>query len=179
MCCVVLALTLIMLAGCGMIPADPQAPDEQANAPLSSADDATASDAATDEQAAGNLADVLSVDASGDPNMYQFAVEIASPDTGCDQYANWWEVVNEDGELIYRRVLTHSHVDEQPFIRSGGPVEIGPDTPVWVRAHMHPDGYGGAAFYGTVSEGFEQTDLAPDFADDVAEEEPLPEGCAF
>jgi hypothetical protein len=175
----VLALAFTTLAGCGMTPSAPPETDESVTDSSAPADSPASGNATADNQTAGNLADVLSVDASGDPNMYQFAVEIASPDTGCDQYANWWEVVNEDGELIYRRVLTHSHIDEQPFIRSGGPVEIGPNTPVWVRAHMHPHGYGGAAFYGTVSEGFEQAELAPDFASDVAEEEPLPEGCAF
>lgn len=125
------------------------------------------------------LADVLSVNASGEPGAYQFAVEVSSPDTGCDQYADWWEVLSGDGELIYRRVLLHSHVGEQPFVRSGGPVAIDADTVVWVRAHMNTTGYGGKALEGSAGAGFEQVDLDPEFAADLASVPPLPDGCAF
>lgn len=125
------------------------------------------------------LADVLSIEVSGSENAFQFSVEILSPDTGCEQYANWWEVVTEDGKLIYRRILGHSHVSEQPFTRSGGPVAIGADTVVIIRAHMHPDGYGGAAFRGSVQDGFEEIQLEADFAPDLEITDPLPDGCAF
>ena len=81
-----------------------------------------------------SFANVLSVQVTGNPGAYQFAVEIASPDTGCEQYADWWEVVSQDGQLLYRRILLHSHVDEQPFTRSGGPVEVAADELVYVRA---------------------------------------------
>ena len=125
------------------------------------------------------LADVISVQVSGSEGAYQFSVGIRSPDEGCEQYADWWEVVSEDGGLIYRRILLHSHVGEQPFVRSGGPVAISPDTIVWVRAHMNTGGYGGAAFRGSVQAGFVETDLDLDFAADLAEKSPLPNGCAF
>jgi len=126
------------------------------------------------------LADVLSVRASGEPGAYQFAVEVSSPDTGCDQYADWWEVLSEDGQLLYRRVLDHSHVNEQPFVRSGGPVAIEADVVLWVRAHMNTaGGYGGKALKGSVEKGFEKADLDADFAAGVASEPPLPDGCAF
>jgi hypothetical protein len=125
------------------------------------------------------LADVISVEVSGTENDYRFAVEIRSPDTGCEQYADWWEAVTEDGELIYRRILAHSHVNEQPFTRSGGPAAISADTIVIVRAHMHPDGYGGAAFKGSVQAGFEEIQLEADFAPELEFTDPLPDGCAF
>jgi hypothetical protein len=125
------------------------------------------------------VADVVSVEVRGEPNVYQFSVGIASPDTGCEQYANWWEVLTEEGELLYRRILAHSHVDEQPFVRSGGPVAVAPDTVVWVRAHMHPGGYGGVVMKGTVLDGFEVVDLGADFAAQVESEPPQPTGCAF
>lgn len=132
------------------------------------------------DQVAGALgADVVSVEVTGDPNRYQFSVEIASPDEGCHQYADWWEVLTEEGDLIYRRILAHSHVDEQPFVRSGGPVAIGADTVVVVRAHMHPGGYGGRVMRGTVRMGFEEMEFDPDFAVEVESEPPLPTGCAF
>ncbi len=125
------------------------------------------------------LADVLSVSVSRAENTYQFSVEIRSPDTGCEQYADWWEVITEDGELIYRRILAHSHVSEQPFKRSGGPVAISADTIVIVRAHMHPDGYGGGAFQGSVAAGFEAIQLETGFASGLEEVDPLPSGCGF
>ena len=108
-----------------------------------------------------------------------FAVTIQSPDTGCDRYADWWEVLTEDGELLYRRVLAHSHVDEQPFTRSGGPVNVAADRVAVVRAHMHPTGYGTQAMRGTVATGFEEVILPEGFAAAVAEEGPQPPPCAF
>ena len=102
---------------------------------------------------------------------------VISADTGCDQYADWWEVVSEEGELLYRRVLLHSHVGEQPFERAGSPVPVEADMVVYVRAHMNPGGYGGAAFKGSAQAGFEPVDLPADFAAGLAKELPLPQGC--
>lgn len=133
----------------------------------------------SESEPSGVVADVTAVEATGEAGSYQFSVTIASPDTGCDQYADWWEVLDDEGNLLYRRILAHSHVDEQPFTRSGGPVEIQPDQVVWVRAHMNTDGYGGTALRGSPAAGFEPAPLAADFAADVADQEPLPEGCAF
>lgn len=125
------------------------------------------------------LADVLSVNVTGDAKNYQFNVEVYSPDTGCDQYTDWWEVLDENGALIYRRVLLHSHVNEQPFFRSGGPVNIFPDTVVIVRAHMNKGGYGGRALKGSVSGGFQSFELEAGFARELEALEPLPADCAF
>ncbi|MCK7579497.1 MAG: hypothetical protein MZV65_29830 [Chromatiales bacterium] len=124
-------------------------------------------------------ADVLAVQASGAPGAYQFNVTIRSPDTGCARYADWWEVLSEDGRLLYRRVLLHSHVGEQPFTRSGGPVPVQPGTVVWVRAHMNPAGYGGRALRGSVMAGFTAAELPADFAAGVAGQAPLPEARDF
>ena len=125
------------------------------------------------------LADVVSVTVLGEPGALTFEVGIESPDRGCEQYADWWEIVDTDGRLLYRRVLRHSHVDEQPFVRSGGPVEIDAERTVWVRAHMHPAGYGGRAMKGSALRGFAPEDPGPDFAANLASLPPLPDGCAF
>lgn len=124
-------------------------------------------------------ADVLSVRPSGEVNAYQFNVEVASPDTGCDQYADWREDLSEDGQLLYRRVLLHSHVGEQPFTRSGGPISIPSDTVVYVRAHMNTTGYGGQVLRGSVANGFEVVEMEAGFAPGVETQSPLPDGCAF
>ena len=124
-------------------------------------------------------AEIVSVTAAGNAGAYTFSVGISSPDTGCAQYADWWEVVRPDGELVYRRILLHSHVGEQPFVRSGGPVAVAAADVVWVRAHMHPGGYGGKAFRGSVQEGFAAAELPTGFATDLAGAPPLPDGCNF
>jgi hypothetical protein len=125
------------------------------------------------------VANAISVQVTGEPNAYQFSVEVSSPDEGCDRYADWWEVFTDDGRLVYRRILDHSHVDEQPFDRSGGPIVIDPDTIVVIRAHMHPGGYGGSVLQGTVRGGFEAVEIDASFAAGLETEPPQPTGCAF
>lgn len=64
-------------------------------------------------------ADVINVKvtAKGD-NRYRFDVTLEHSDTGWDHYANKWDVLTEDGELLGTRVLAHPHVNEMPFTRS-------------------------------------------------------------
>ena len=127
----------------------------------------------------GSHADVRLVSVGGSSGSYRFSVTVRSPDTGCESYADWWEVLSSEGQLIYRRVLLHSHVGEQPFTRSGGPVNVRPGETIIVRAHMNDTGNGGVALRGNAATGFIQTDLSPAFARDVEELEPQPQRCAF
>lgn len=124
-------------------------------------------------------AEVVDVNVSGASGGYSFSVTISSPDVGCSKYADWWEVISEEGELFYRRILLHSHVNEQPFTRSGGPVPIEADTVVLVRAHMNPGGYGSLAMKGSFKGGFEPVELSPDFAEELEAMPPLPQDCDF
>ncbi len=119
------------------------------------------------------------VEISGEENAYRFNVTVSSPDTGCEQYADWWEVIDTDGNLLFRRILAHSHVGEQPFSRSGGPIAISGNTEVYIRAHMNNLGYGDSVLKGSVEKGFEPIRLDAEFAEALASENPLPEGCAF
>ena len=160
-----MGLVLLMLSAC----------DSSSSAPNGSEDP----DGDADPAPPSVVADVIEVSVSGVAGAYSFSVTVASPDSGCSQYADWWEVATEEGELAYRRVLLHSHVTEQPFRRSGSPVDIEAEQTVWVRAHMHPDGYGGQALRGSVSAGFEPRDLDHTFAADLATQDPLPQGCNF
>jgi len=128
-----------------------------------------------------NFGDIVNVTATGSEDNYTFSVTISSPDTGCDQYADWWEVISEDGDLLYRRILGHSHVGG-PFTRSGGPVPVSANTVVWIRAHMNNTGYGeneGIMYRGSLECGFKATPAPPDFALDIELEEPQPGICPF
>ncbi len=155
--------TLLVTCSCGSSTSTPSTsiPDNTGDAP------------------AATPADVIEVSASGEPGSFVFSVTVVSPDTGCNQYADWWEVVSEAGELVYRRVLLHSHVTEQPFKRSGGGVDIQAQQTVWVRAHMNTSGYGGQALHGSVSDGFVAKAPAPGFAANLASQQPLPDDCDF
>ena len=124
-------------------------------------------------------AKVIAVDCVGGPNNYTISVTIESPDTGCDQYADWCEVFYPDSTLIYRRILAHSHVTEQPFTRSGGVVAVGPDEFIYVRAHMNNTGYGTQVFSGNVREGLVLDSLATSYAIGLETQAPLPDDCAF
>ena len=126
-----------------------------------------------------DLADVVGVSVSGTPGFYTYSVTVSSPDIGCDQYADWWEVLSESGELIYRRVLLHSHVNEQPFTRTGGPVDAQRDDMVFVRAHMNTGEYGAMAMRGSVTDGFSVVEMPSGIGDGVETLGSLPDGCAF
>ena len=128
------------------------------------------------------FAEVVSVSVSGNSGAYNFSVGVLSPDDGCAKYANWWEVASESGELLYRRILAHSHTPpqfEQPFVRSGGPVNISDGQTVIVRAHMNTSGYGTRVFKGSVGGGFAAAEIAKDFALDIETENPQPGECPF
>jgi len=111
----------------------------------------------------------------GDEGNYTFGVSIKSNDTGCEQYADLWEILSADGNYVYRRVLGHSHVNEQPFTRNGEHIDIKKDTIIYIRAHMNNKGYVGDVFKGSVESGFSMTST---FDADIEHEAPQPSECA-
>ncbi len=76
------------------------------------------------------------------PSSCTFSVTLEHGDQGWDHYANQWDVLTPDGELLKSRVLYHPHVDEQPFTRSLSgviiPLEI---SQVRIRARDTVHGY--------------------------------------
>lgn len=83
----------------------------------------------------------LSKNADG---TYQFHVTVQHADEGWDHYADAWEVLGPQGELLAKRVLAHPHVQEQPFTRSLTSVSIPNDIlQVELRAHDSVHGYSG------------------------------------
>lgn len=121
--------------------------------------------------------DVVSVQVKGTAGAYDFTVKIQGVGTDCSHYVDWWEVLSEDGRLLYRNVLPPPKTQATSFVGAGGPVRIDAETVVWVRAHGHPAGYGPAAFKGSPRAGFHRAEMRPDFAADVANKPPLPSGC--
>ena len=95
-------------------------------------------------QAMAGEAKVLRVKATEtDENLWSFSVTVRHKDKGWKHYADNWEVLSPDGDILARRVLAHPHVNEQPFTRRLSGVKI-PDelTEVIVRAHDSVHGYG-------------------------------------
>jgi hypothetical protein len=124
-------------------------------------------------------ANVTAVSTQGNSGVYLFSVTLKSNETGCEQYADWWEVLSEKGELLYRRILVHSHPNTQPFTRSGANVDLGKNDIVYVRAHMNNVGYVGIIMKGSVAKGFKAVTDLPTFSKKIETQKPLPQGCLF
>ncbi len=52
------------------------------------------------------------------PGSCTFSVTLEHDDEGWHHYANQWEVMSLDGQILGSRVLYHPHEHEQPFTRS-------------------------------------------------------------
>jgi hypothetical protein len=89
-------------------------------------------------------ADVVAVEIIEDGGAFRISATVSSADTGDEKYADAWEVRSPDGSILGERVLTHPHVDEQPFTRSLGDVAIPDDVAiVTVAAHDSVVGFCG------------------------------------
>lgn len=76
--------------------------------------------------------------------LYDFDVTIRSNDTGWSYFADRFDVLTPDGQLLGSRTLLHPHDDEQPFTRDLYGVRIPPGiSEVTVRAHHNPKGLSG------------------------------------
>ena len=90
-------------------------------------------------------ADVVEVQVTKAGNStYNFDVTVIHTDTGWEHYANKWDIVDENMNILGTRILHHPHVNEQPFKRS----LLGVNLPksikeVTVRAHDSVHEYGG------------------------------------
>ncbi len=93
-------------------------------------------------------ADVLNATATaaGD-GTWRISATVRHADAGWEHYADAFEVLTTDGEVLAVRILYHPHVEEQPFTRSLAGVNIPPGTAaVVVRARDTEHGYGGETF---------------------------------
>ncbi|MFK7875371.1 MAG: hypothetical protein AB8B71_06275 [Paracoccaceae bacterium] len=87
--------------------------------------------------------DHVAVHKSG--KSWRFDVTISHADTGWDDYADGWRVLDMQGNELGLRILHHPHVTEQPFTRSLGGVEIPKNTKtVQIEARDNIGGWSGA-----------------------------------
>jgi hypothetical protein len=79
-------------------------------------------------------------------DSFQVITTVKHADTGWDHYANGWEILDENGKVIGKRVLYHPHVKEQPFTRSHT-LNIPPEVKtITIRAIDSVHGIGGKTF---------------------------------
>lgn len=68
-------------------------------------------------------------------NSWTFDVTLSHGDTGWDDYADGWRIMDKAGNELGVRKLAHPHVNEQPFTRSLSGVQIPADvTEVVIQA---------------------------------------------
>ena len=96
--------------------------------------------------AAAGPADVLEAHAlCNAESLCVFTVTVKHADSGWQHYANRWEVLGPDDEVLATRTLRHPHVGQQPFTRKLPAVQLSETlTTVRIRAHDRVHGYGGA-----------------------------------
>ncbi len=76
-------------------------------------------------------------------SSFQIWVTVQHDDEGWEHYADKWDVLDMEGNLLDTRVLLHPHSAE-PFTRSIPQVEIPAEIKkIRVRAHDSVHGYGG------------------------------------
>lgn len=74
--------------------------------------------------------------------IWQVYTTLRHGDTDWEHYADAWRVVTDTGDILGTRTLLHPHVDEQPFTRSQGGIQIPNDTHiVYVEAHDKTHGW--------------------------------------
>lgn len=89
-------------------------------------------------------ADVIAATATKSGDSWTIIATVKHKDEGWKHYANSFQVLAVDGTVLGTRVLFHPHVNEQPFTRSLGAVNIPAGTiKIRVRAGDLVHGYGG------------------------------------
>ncbi|NEN93014.1 MAG: hypothetical protein F6K48_30645 [Okeania sp. SIO3H1] len=89
-------------------------------------------------------ADVIAVKARVIGDRLQVSVTVQHADTGWDHYADRWDILAPDGQVLGERVLFHPHVNEQPFTRQHTIPWSGDFDEITIRAHDSVHGLGGA-----------------------------------
>jgi hypothetical protein len=122
-----------------------------------------------------------------DPMPNALEVTIQSPDQDCDYYADWWEILTLDGQLVERRLIDQVHPkEEQPFTDRLEGLTLDADQEVLVRAHLHRfdqrsqqdnSGYTDQALQGSLTQGFHLVRISEQYASWLEDDEPQPAPC--
>lgn len=90
-------------------------------------------------------ADVVDARAFKSGDTWRFEVTVRHADEGTHHFADLWEIVDGEGNVLGSRPLAHPHVNEMPFTRALHGVSIPAGvTQVIVRARDNVHGFGGA-----------------------------------
>lgn len=116
-----------------------------------------------------SYADIVSVQTKGGAGAYTFLVKLEGVGIDSGQDVDRWEVLSEDGRLLYRGALSPDDIKERSFASAGGPVPIGADTSVWVLAHTSSAGYAPVGFKGAPRTGFRKTEIPAELATVIAQ----------
>ena len=74
--------------------------------------------------------------------LWRFKVTLRHADSGWEHYADGWQVVDQQDNVLGDRVLHHPHVNEQPFTRGLSGVSLPVSTQnVMIRAHDSVHGW--------------------------------------
>lgn len=88
--------------------------------------------------------EILGVDAEKTGMTWRVDVTLRHPDIGWDHFADGWEVLDADGNVLGFRELMHPHVNEQPFTRSLSSLVLPDGTrEVFIRARCSVEGWSG------------------------------------
>ncbi len=79
-------------------------------------------------------------------DRYRINTTVKHEDAGWDHYADRWDVLDTDGNVLDSRVLAHPHDNEQPFTRSLTLSIPAGMTTVIIRANDSVHGLGGVEF---------------------------------
>ncbi|MFK8075091.1 MAG: hypothetical protein AB8B84_00800 [Granulosicoccus sp.] len=79
-------------------------------------------------------------------DRYRIDTTVKHDDAGWDHYADRWDVLDTDGNVLDSRVLAHPHDNEQPFTRSLTLSIPAGMTTVIIRANDSVHGLGGVEF---------------------------------
>jgi hypothetical protein len=92
--------------------------------------------------AAADPARIVAAEARAEARGWTVSVTLRHGDTGWDDYADGWRILDGDGRVIGTRELLHPHVTEQPFTRSLR-VEALPDGALFVESSTSVTGWSG------------------------------------